>query len=284
MIQLSRADSSFTKAGGSPKLNTEQLDEEYQLSLSKIRRQPSSNEGRESFYQLDRIGKHPVSYFAKRDELSQIMDLFKRAPHRPEEEKVTAISLVGLGGSGKTQLMLQYASRFREFYGVVLWFDARSEEALEESFELAAAQLGLILPATTRTSANSSGAMVEHQPSRVLNAALVKKELRRRNQLWLLLFDEADDLHTIDFLPRYFPSDSNGDILISSRQKEAYRITRYSLNVAGLPTASARDLLLHHARLPTVTSKQLLQAEEVVESLDCIALAIDLAGTYVFFL
>ncbi|CZT09990.1 uncharacterized protein RAG0_14598 [Rhynchosporium agropyri] len=93
------------------------------------------------FFQLDRIGKQPVKYFASRSQLSKIQKAFAA---EQKSSTTGVVALVGLGGSGKTQLMLIYAYTQRDMYGVVLWIDARDME----SFELAAAQLGLIVPPT----------------------------------------------------------------------------------------------------------------------------------------
>ncbi|OCL07595.1 hypothetical protein AOQ84DRAFT_55645 [Glonium stellatum] len=186
---------------------------------------------------------------------------------------------MGLGGSGRTQLMLQYAWTRREVYGVVLWFDARNMFALEETFLLAASQLGLVLPPTKERGSISANALELYQSGLENCLSLLKRELRRRQQRWLLLFDEADDLSMIELLPRIFPSDLDGNVIVSSRRKEAYRLGRHAIEVTGLPTESAQDLLLYHARVQKPNKEQLAQAKEIVEHLDCIALAIDLAGS-----
>lgn len=254
--------------------------------LGIVRWQPRTNSGGGSypeshpFYQLDRIGKQPVRYFAEREETSVLQKTLKRTTERGAVQ-VKCASLVGLGGSGKTQLMLQYASMMRESYEVVLWFDAQSEDQLLASFERAAGQLGLILPAhSTEASFDPGQALVKRQALHLANVFAIKAELKRRKQYWLLLFDGADDLDTIDFLPQCFPSDSSGSVIISSRRREAYRLGD-SVDVKGLPIGSARELLLHHAGIEAADDKQISEAEAIVKQLDCIALAIDLAGTYV---
>jgi hypothetical protein len=167
------------------------------------------------FYQLDRIGKHPTPYFAPRKELEHIDKELRRPVTVPANRRI--LSLVGLGGSGKTQLMLQYAWTHRYSYGVVLWFDAQSRNALDDSFLLAARQMGLVLPPNSAQASSSENAVTRYQSRLESNVVLIKKELRRRRQQWLLLYDGADDLSIIDSLPQYFPYDSEGAIIISSR-------------------------------------------------------------------
>lgn len=149
------------------------------------------------FYQLDCTGKFPVKFFAARKELEFIAEYLYCPTNDPTCS--TIITLTGLGGSGKTQLMLQYASKQRDAYGVVLWFDARSMETLRESFEYAACQLcGIALPSFHQSSISASKEMSLHQPSIDINFYKIWKELRIRGQRWLLLLDEVDDILMIN--------------------------------------------------------------------------------------
>ncbi|CZT01142.1 uncharacterized protein RCO7_02762 [Rhynchosporium graminicola] len=141
------------------------------------------------FFQLDRIGKQPVKYFASRSQLSKIQKAFAA---EQKSSTTDVVALVGLGGSGKTQLMLIYAYTQRDLYGVVLWIDARDMESLLESFELAAAQLGLLVPPTIAWDKSLPEQVSKY--SQLANAIKVHDELRRRQQKWLLLFDEVDNL------------------------------------------------------------------------------------------
>lgn len=229
------------------------------------------------FYQLDRIGKHPTSHFVQRKELEYI----EKQLHSPKRGPVNSqiLSLVGLGGAGKTQLMLQYAWTHRDQYGVVLWFDAQSIDTLDESFLLAASQLGLVLPPTAARASDSEHEVVRYKSRLESNIEAIRKELRRRRQQCLLLFDGADDIPIIDSLPQYFYYEKEGDIIVSSRRKEAYRLGRFYIEVGGLSVESACNLLLYHACLGKASPTQLSIAEEIVKNLDCIALAIDLAGS-----
>ncbi|EUC37922.1 hypothetical protein COCCADRAFT_72439, partial [Bipolaris zeicola 26-R-13] len=194
------------------------------------------------------------------------------------------ISIVGFGGSGKTQLMLQYAWTHRDAYGVVLWIDAQSLDFLNDTFSLAAEQLGLVLPRTWVSNSRTTTTVAPFIPKLQRNVDAIQKELRRRNQKWLILIDRADEIHMIDQLPKYFPSAPGGCIIVSSRRQEAERLGGHAIKLKGLPLDSAQQLLIHHVfgtSTGLVQGEQLEQAKQVVETLDCIPLAIDLAGTYI---
>lgn len=137
--------------------------------------QPSEDVGDKvsTFYQLDRIGKHPTSHFAPRQELEDIeRDLCQLTVGSPEAR---IVSLVGLGGSGKMQLMLQIRMVRRDKYGVVLWFDAESLSTLDESFLLAASQLGLVLPLITTPVSRPENKIVRYLSRLGLMLRLLKR-------------------------------------------------------------------------------------------------------------
>jgi hypothetical protein len=255
-------------------------DEEHVISVTNLslakyptRRQQAFDH----FYQLDRIGRQPVHHFATRPELDRIKSLLSR---QSQNAAVQVICLIGLGGAGKTQLMLQYASSERNQYGVVLWIDATSKETMASSYTLAASQLGLILPPFERAEFTSSS-LIRYRPEFEMNIAAVNRELQRRGQPWLILFDGADDVGTIGRIRKYMPTAHNGHVLVSSRRKEAHLIGNYFIKVTGLPIGSARDLLIHHAFIQDPSDSDLDCAERIVRMLDCIALAVELAGRYI---
>lgn len=222
-----------------------------------------------------------MPYFAPREEQELIRDILDSGKLAGS---VRLVSLVGLGGCGKTQLMLRYASSQRHSYGVILWYDARSMGAFEESIFFAASQLGLTQPPTAAKTSGASSELVRFRSGLDTHADLIKKELQRRKQRWLILIDEADDVEMIKLLPRYLPSDPSGSVIISSRRKEAGRLTSFTrgcIEIAGLSTESAQSLLLHHAGLEEPTFEQKKHAKEIVETLGGIALAIELAGRQV---
>ncbi|CAH0002317.1 unnamed protein product [Clonostachys byssicola] len=256
--------------------SSSQSAEPPQRALIRQRRPRSEPELHHQFFQLDRIGKKPVPYFVHRKEISQIGKWFEESSTSKTSRTVV---LAGLGGSGKTQIMLRYAWLSRNKYGVVLWFDGKSFDSLNESFRLAASQLGLRIPAHETPSPNARSLSKSTDFDGDLE--LIKRELRRRRQSWLLLFDQVDDLAVIDRLREFIPSDPNGRILVCSRRQEARSLVRkQAIFVKGMPVDGARQLLLYHANIEEPTEEDLYYAEKVVMRLECIALAVDLAGRF----
>ncbi len=108
-------------------------------------------------------------------------------------------AITGLGGVGKSQLMLHYAHQHRAEYDVIWWL--RADEALNEDFIALGRQLALEVNELT-----DQAAAVQ----------LVRGWLNGADKRWLLLFDNADRLEPRQLRP-YLPTNKNGRILITSR-------------------------------------------------------------------
>jgi tetratricopeptide (TPR) repeat protein len=110
----------------------------------------------------------------------------------------TTTIIAGLGGVGKSQLMLEFAHRQRDAYDIIWWL--RVDEALAEDFLALGRQL--LLPVDGLD-----------QPTAV---QLVRNQLSGGDKKWLLLCDNADTIEPGD-LRRLLPSGPHGRILITSR-------------------------------------------------------------------
>ncbi|MFD4745256.1 FxSxx-COOH system tetratricopeptide repeat protein, partial [Streptomyces rubiginosohelvolus] len=105
-------------------------------------------------------------------------------------------ALHGLGGIGKTQLVLEYAHRFASQYDTVWWIDAEQADQIPVHYTELAARLGIAAPGagtghTTRT-------LIEH--------------LRTRER-WLIVLDNAEEPGAFETLLPTGP----GHVLITSR-------------------------------------------------------------------
>ncbi|MET3423337.1 tetratricopeptide (TPR) repeat protein [Actinoplanes tereljensis] len=108
----------------------------------------------------------------------------------------------GLGGIGKTQLLIEYAYRFAVEYDIIWWIPAEQNESISTAITGLASQMAI-------TQHN----FVDDTVTAVWNA------LTQRGR-WLLIFDNADSPEQIE---KYWPPQS-GHVLISSRNPSWRRV------------------------------------------------------------
>ncbi|KAI9883792.1 MAG: hypothetical protein M1823_004424 [Watsoniomyces obsoletus] len=129
------------------------------------------------------------------------------------------VVLHGLGGMGKTQLAIHYASKFQKHYTAILWFNAKDEDSLRQSFVMNAKRLP--------DGAISEDLLKNEQDLSSLEKLIqaVKRWLALpRNDKWLLIFDNVDnpkipqnrDPSAYDIRP-YFPEAPQGSIIVTTR-------------------------------------------------------------------
>lgn len=107
-----------------------------------------------------------------------------------------AVAVHGLGGVGKTQLVLEYAHRHAGDYDVIWWVTADQPATISSQLVALAHQLG-----------------VPEQGEQAQTVTALLGELRHRNH-WLLIFDNAEDPR--DLRP-YWPPGGGGHVLVTSR-------------------------------------------------------------------
>ena len=125
----------------------------------------------------------------------------------------------GMGGMGRTQLAIHYATHFRDRYTAILWFDAKDEDSLRKSFVKNADRL----PEGAIPQAMLDNQQASPDVKKLIQA--VKHWLESpANDQWLLIFDNVDnpkipqnqDESAYDIRP-YFPEASHGSIVITTR-------------------------------------------------------------------
>lgn len=179
--------------------------------------------------------------------------------------------LYGLGGIGKTQIALKFAEDKRDRFDSIFWIDASSTETVEQCFQDVA--LLLRLPVGNNDTFIRS---VKHRLAQM------------RNKRWLMIFDNADDISLVPYLPQ----GNHGCILITTRNSRVKRylspLDQQAYHVEEMPPDEAVELLLRAAgilrgvsRVADIDAESLEHSYKIVKTLGYLALAIDQAGAYI---
>ncbi|KAB5583696.1 hypothetical protein GE09DRAFT_1079792 [Coniochaeta sp. 2T2.1] len=190
------------------------------------------------------------------------------------------VALVGLGGVGKSQLVIEHAYRVSEANTDmwVLWVYARTRARVEESFKTIADMAKL-------PSRNDQGA-------NIFQIVCTWLASRRRGK-WLMILDSADS-DDVFFarggsgqeekpLAAYLPQNVNGSIVITTRDGSlARRLTGHDRHLISVGSMSETDAVtLLERRLGTLSDTDRSLAVDLVRALDLVPLAISQAGAYI---
>ncbi|KAJ7291845.1 P-loop containing nucleoside triphosphate hydrolase protein [Mycena rebaudengoi] len=191
----------------------------------------------------------PVSSFTGRKDTLQEMH-----QHFDSDQGSQHIFVLhGLGGSGKSQLAFKFLqdSQAHHCFSEIFYIDATSEQTIETD-------LKIVGPAVGGGSAEAS-----------------LHWLADKQEEWLLLFDNADDVK-LD-ISKFFPRCTFGNILITTRNQELCIHASASSRVSDMEPEDAKDLLLQLAYQGRSDKQEKLSSNE----LHCFALAVSQAGGYI---
>ncbi|PVF99249.1 TPR-like protein [Serendipita vermifera] len=165
--------------------------------------------------------------------------------------------LTGLGGSGKTQIALKFASEFEGRYpdDPIYFLDASSQVSLENDLKILVAS-----------------------QSDVHTDALIWLASVPRN--WLIIMDNADDpsLELAQFVPRC----THGHIIVTTRNHlRKVLAPETNHHVESLPLVDSVVLLLKTSRYEDNEINRQL-SEKIAQELGCLPLALAHAGAYIF--
>lgn len=139
---------------------------------------------------------------------------------RSNRKTPPVVVLLGMGGSGKTQLALRYCeqSQERKRFQAIFWIDSSSTGSVARAYEQAFHSLTGLQPFMTDGGEQAIGM------GKIVEA--VKKSVTALQTPWLLVFDIFDQptsfkLHrSFRSLRDYWSQDDNGAILITSRHRD----------------------------------------------------------------
>ncbi|KAL1641603.1 hypothetical protein SLS61_010027 [Didymella pomorum] len=185
----------------------------------------------------------------------------------------------GLGGAGKTQLVLDYVQQHRNEYKATFWLEAGRKESLERDFvRLYQTLFGL------HTSAGAETATAISVEDAVTG---VKSWFAGQQGRQLMVFDGADTIEDgvadgyID-IKHFLPSAASLAVIITSRSSTAKGMTRLDgVQVSEMEAGQAAELFQKYANIPRHDATVKDEVLCIVKELSCLALAVTLAATYV---
>jgi hypothetical protein len=187
-------------------------------------------------------------------------------------ELAHAVAVIGLGGTGKTQLVLRYLQKHQEEHDTVLWLEFQSVETARSSYERCCRALGLKVEAT------SSDVPLHDVPP--VQAVLSWLRTRNEDKRWLAVVDNADDLSWVSSVVL---KGKAGTVVVTSQDARASRLLggqMTTVKVDAMESEEAVCVLEEHFK-NMGHQDQVDECRELIvditESLDRLALAMDLA-------
>ncbi|KAJ7463237.1 P-loop containing nucleoside triphosphate hydrolase protein, partial [Mycena latifolia] len=163
--------------------------------------------------------------------------------------------LHGLGGAGKTQIALKFIHESATHFTNIFLIDTSTTETIDAGLKDIATKISI---------GDSSKDALQW--------------LQRKEEAWLLFFDNADDPNIN--LNNYFPQCSHGNILITSRNPGLCVYSGGHCVVSDMEGSEAVDLLLRSAVQENTGDKKDIAAQ-IVKLLHYLPLAIVQAGAFI---
>jgi tetratricopeptide (TPR) repeat protein len=202
-----------------------------------------------------------ASFVGRRDEIDSIYALLHpaRDVRTAPSLDLRAVVVHGLGGIGKTELVLQYAWEHADEYDLIWWVQAGTPvSAINDLIDLAKT-LNLV------ERANHDEIVIS-----------LWSALRQRDR-WLLVFDDVDEPESI--FASYWPPLKRGHALVTSRAASGWEsLTSRALQLTALTPEEAEDFLTR--RIPEAATDP-RSMRQVAESLDYLPLTLVQAATYI---
>jgi tetratricopeptide (TPR) repeat protein len=218
----------------------------------------------------------PVANYVPRPTLQQKIREQLPAIADPDNDESRTVVVWGLGGSGKSQLVLNYIREYRREYGAVFWVEAGQKDTIERDY----IQIYRFLYPEVARSSGSSITLEDALPS-------IKRWFQRQKERCLFVIDSADSIDNVEDpsyvdLNYYFPDAPRVDMIITTRSSQAHTTSPSGAVEVGKMAAAEAVELFRKCAKPLETSQD-IEGEilTIVKELGYLALAIMLAGSYV---
>lgn len=185
--------------------------------------------------------------------------------------ELTAITIDGLGGVGKTQIALEFAYSQHGKRDVILWI--HSERAVGMDQDISDAAMGLQLPGALPQEAAVNCLLLRDWLQTTGQSAMIIRCTKSANLIddsWLIIFDNVEEPELLDNI---WPSRGNGSILVTARAAAiSFQLATERLEVPSFDEREGPELLM--SLLGKQYEGQKAAAKELAEKLGGHALAI----------
>lgn len=178
----------------------------------------------------------------------------------------------GLGGAGKSQLMLNYIEVFRDDYTAAFWIDAGSKERLDSDYK----QIHNLLLRTKKDDIDIDTCVSE-----------IRQWCQYREGRYMFVLDSADNIEDVESreyidLHRYIVDAASVDFVITTRMQSAKDMTVLeAVQVAELAPEESRGIFLRRMKLQDPDPSVQEEIDAITDELGHFALAVSLAAAYV---
>jgi tetratricopeptide (TPR) repeat protein len=181
-------------------------------------------------------------------------------------QETQTLVIHGLGGAGKSQLVLNYIRECRQDYAAIFWIEAGQKESIERDYiQIYRLLFGRAAPETIEDAVPAVKSWFHRQTERLL-VVLDSADT----------IDNADDTSYID-LGYFLPDAASVDNIITTRSSRAQDMsTLEAVEVGEMEADEAAALFCKYAKL-----NHEAEVLKIVKELGYLALAITLAGSYV---
>ncbi|KAI6093973.1 P-loop containing nucleoside triphosphate hydrolase protein [Hypoxylon rubiginosum] len=190
------------------------------------------------------------------------------------------LSVTGLGGVGKTELVYRYMTSFKDQFDAIFFVTAESESRIRRQYRSISVELGLV-DASDRENLELCSEAFKLWLS---NPVIGIPETRKANAKlqWLLVFDDVRDP---DVLENYWPAGNSGKIITTTRNTlSSHRVQIPDrLQLYGLEIPDAVQLLKSFARDETQGDAELEKdAAIIAEWVEGFPLALEQLGNIIY--
>ena len=196
-----------------------------------------------------------ASFTGRAHDLTRLDAILMQERSAAVTQAVGRAAIQGMGGVGKTSLVVEYAHRYRKLYAGVCWCSAETRTGLLSALASLAVALGAARPEEADVDSAAKAAL---------------RRLAEQHATWLLIYDNvtAPD-HVADLLPS-----AGARVLITSRFSDWGEVAdEVALDV--LPLEEAVALLQGRTARSDAAGARML-----AEALGCLPLALDHAAAY----